>query len=124
MPELRILIVDDEPSIREALHRWFEVRGFEADVAADGIDAIERFHERRHDVVTLDLDMPRMDGVEAFVELRALAPGLPIVIMTGCSDRSRDPVLQRANRVLTKPVSLRVVEREVRRALQASSCLR
>ena len=81
----RILIVDDEASIRLALDRWFQIRGFDVDQAENGLEAVELCRSKVYDVVTMDLEMPVMNGFEATQKIRAMAgdkSGIPIIAMT------------------------------------------
>lgn len=66
-----ILIVDDEPSIREFLAFVLEDEGFSVSTAADGIEALDAIERRHTDIVLTDLMMPRMDGFELIRQLRA-----------------------------------------------------
>ncbi len=113
----RALIVDDEPSIRNAIRRWLTSHGFDADTASNGVEALDLFNKNTYDIVTMDLDMPRMDGRETIRELRSVAPGLPIIMITGYLDRVDDTLLQSVSRVLLKPISLRHIEQEIREVL-------
>lgn len=110
----RILIVDDEPSIRSALERWFNLRGFQADQAADGLHAVNKVRQSQFDIVTMDLDMPRMGGIEAIAQIRDHQPEIPIVVLTGFIRDTALALNNGATRVLTKPVRLRELEEEVR----------
>ena len=68
--QTRILIADDDPSIRQLLGTIIRREGFEADTAADGSDAIEMLAERDYAVILLDLMMPRIDGFEVIDYLK------------------------------------------------------
>ena len=84
-PSRRILVVDDEPAITKLLRRVLEGEGHEVAVAADGQGALDRLSERRPDLVGLDLDMPRLGGLEVCRRLKA-APEtrlLPVLVLTG-----------------------------------------
>lgn len=109
-----ILIVDDEDIVRDALYQWFTARGFEADVAVDGFDAVRKCDERAYDVVTMDVEMPRMNGIEAMEIIRKKYPDMPILVLTGYVQSCYERGLPRESRVLTKPVPLRDLETEVR----------
>ena len=61
----KILIVDDEDSIREVVHEYAEINGYEADEATDGIDALDKIKSATYDCVILDVMMPRLDGFSA-----------------------------------------------------------
>jgi len=66
-----ILIIDDEAACRNPLARLLQIEGYEITQAADGLEALQRMEERRHDLLLLDLLMPRMDGVTFLERLRA-----------------------------------------------------
>ena len=74
----RILVVDDDPHIREVLRFALERGGFEVDEAADGLSALEQFNRRPPDLVVLDILMPELDGTDVCRRLRSGggAPGI------------------------------------------------
>ena len=84
-----ILLVDDEESVRTATRRMLENLGYEVVTAADGFEAVEQVRETgpRLCAVLLDLTMPRMDGAEAFVAMRALQPALRVLLMSGFAEQ-------------------------------------
>jgi PAS domain S-box-containing protein len=84
----RILLVDDEPEVLNATAAMLETLGLQVVTAVDGLDALERFTAARGsiDLVLLDLTMPRMDGREAFHELRRLRADLPVILFSGYSE--------------------------------------
>ncbi|HWW62663.1 MAG TPA: response regulator transcription factor [Thermoanaerobaculia bacterium] len=102
---MRILIVEDERSLREALIDLLGRRGFEVDAAADGISAVARGEQSDIDLVLLDLALPRLDGVEVCRRLRMARPALPILILTARgSEEDRVRGLEAgADDYLTKP---------------------
>jgi len=79
----RLLIVDDETSIRKALVQLFEYEGHEVEGAEDGPDALDAAEEFRPDVVFLDVKMPGMDGLEVLERLRDEQPATPVVMISG-----------------------------------------
>ncbi|MDP2958066.1 MAG: sigma-54 dependent transcriptional regulator [Longimicrobiales bacterium] len=79
----KLLIVDDERSIREALLQVFEYEGHEVRGAADGPEALAAAGSFRADVVFLDVKMPGMDGLEVLSRLRELDPGALVVMISG-----------------------------------------
>jgi DNA-binding NtrC family response regulator len=79
----RILVVDDEPGIRSSLGKLLTAAGHEVLLAENGHRATSLWRERGADLVILDLFMPEKDGLETLLELRAHAPRLPIVVMSG-----------------------------------------
>ena len=117
MGKPQLLIVDDEEGIRTALKRWFTLRGFDVEQAADGKEALELCRDHQYDIITMDLEMPRMGGLAAILAIREFQPEVPIVVLTGYVQDSAAAVRQGAAKVLTKPVRLRELETEVRELL-------
>ena len=114
----RMLVVDDEENIRYALNRWFEMSGFDVDTAEDGAVAVEKCKAVQYDVITMDLVMPRMDGSTAIGAIRQMDPDVPIVVLSGFTDKAREDACAGATRVLAKPVLLRELEQEIRALLR------
>jgi len=78
-----VLVVDDSPAIRKRLAAAFLSDGFKTCAEAkDGREAIELAQQINPDVITLDLSMPRMNGLEAAFELRKIFPNTPIILFT------------------------------------------
>ena len=80
---LRILVVDDEASIRELLSRQLTREGRKVFVANDGRTAIEMFRRERPDITILDLQMPDMDGIAVLNAIRSIDPKATVMIFTG-----------------------------------------
>lgn len=114
----KILVVDDEENIRIAISRWFDASGYEVDIAVDGQEALEKCLLSDYDLLLMDLEMPRMGGKDALKAIRHRKPEQRFIIVTGFSSEVDDPVMRNASMVLLKPISLAVLEREVRRALE------
>jgi len=113
----RILIVDDEAYIRDALRLWMIECGFEVDTAADGQAAVEKCLQTDYDIIAMDLEMPRMNGLDAIVAIRQSRPDIPILVLTGLPRDYEEVLALGATKVLSKPVRLRDLETEVRQAL-------
>ncbi|MBX3180055.1 MAG: response regulator [Candidatus Hydrogenedentes bacterium] len=117
MGKASILVVDDEAGIRSALVQWFALLGYEVESAADGVEAVELCGVRRFDVITMDLEMPRMGGIEAIRAIRAHHGATPILVVTGMPRRIHEALAAGATKILMKPLHLRELENEVRLAL-------
>jgi two-component system response regulator MprA len=90
MSPVRILVVDDEPAVRESLRRALQLEGYAVELAADGEEALERVTSNGIDAMVLDVSMPRLDGLEACRRLRAEGNSLPVLMLT-----ARDEVSDR-----------------------------
>jgi two-component system, OmpR family, response regulator MprA len=77
-----ILVVDDEPAVRDSLQRALKLEGYDVDVAADGREALERVDLQRPDAVVLDVMMPRLDGLEVCRMLRSRGDRTPVLMLT------------------------------------------
>ena len=80
-----ILIVDDEPIVREVMAQYLTQDGFTVEIAADGIEAMARFTASRPDLVVLDLMLPGIDGLEVCRRIRAQS-NVPVIMVTAKSD--------------------------------------
>jgi two-component system response regulator MprA len=84
-----ILVVDDEPAVREALRRALELEGYSVELAADGVEAIERLEQAPDpDAILLDVLMPRVDGIEVCRRLRLAGRRLPVLMLTARAEVS------------------------------------
>ncbi|MEU4141699.1 response regulator [Streptomyces parvulus] len=83
----RVLVVDDNKVIRQLIRVNLELEGFEVVTAGDGAECLDVVHQVRPDVVTLDVVMPRLDGLRTAARLRAdpRTQGLPIAIVSACT---------------------------------------
>ena len=83
---MRILVVDDELAVRTALERALRLEGYAVDLAADGVEALDRLPELEPDAIVLDVFMPRMDGIAVSTQLRARGDRIPILLLTAGDD--------------------------------------
>jgi DNA-binding response OmpR family regulator len=120
-----ILVVDDEPTLRETLVDALEADGFRVVSAADGREALTRFRAERPDLVLLDLMLPELSGIEVCRIIRAES-GVPIVMLTA-KDSELDKVVGLelgADDYVTKPFSLRELAARVRAILRRMERMR
>ena len=79
----RLLVIDDEPFVRDALKRVLEEDELQVDVAADAETALVQLNRQAYDLVILDIIMPGMDGVELLRRMRSEFPGLRVIAISG-----------------------------------------
>lgn len=79
----RVLIIDDDPPVRESIRNYLEDFGYEVHEAQDGQLGLQRFGELRPDVVLVDLRMPVMDGLQVLEQLGHLATNTPVIVVSG-----------------------------------------
>ncbi len=121
----RILIVEDEPEVRDYLSIALKRHGYSIEVADDGDEAIDALTRSGSDVslMLLDIIMPRKDGLDTLREVRQINPLLPIVMLSGSS--STPHVIQAmkcgANDFLQKPISFEDLGHSIQKALQTRS---
>jgi two-component system, OmpR family, KDP operon response regulator KdpE len=115
----RILLVDDEPRLLDAVRMNLEVEGFEVFEAHDGAEALERIRKVLPDLVVLDVMMPRLDGLETLADLRRFS-SVPVIMLTVKADDS-DVVLgleRGADDYVAKPFSQQVLLSRIKAVLR------
>lgn len=105
----KLLIVDDEQWVREVFQQFCKLSSvFEVEVAPSGSEAVEKVKTDRYDLITLDIIMPEMSGLDALTAIKKISPSVPVVVITG--NATEKLVVQAgvsgACRVMYKPVGL------------------
>jgi CheY-like chemotaxis protein len=118
----RVLVIDDDASVREAVSYLLAEFGYDCETAADGLRGLARFDEGGWNLVLTDLAMPEMNGWEVAAAIRRRSPTMPIVLITGLTDpdvmgRARERGLP----VVPKPFRWAMLRVAVTKALQTSS---
>jgi CheY-like chemotaxis protein len=81
----RILLIDDDDTVRAVIQAMLRSAGHEVAVAADGLEGLDQIREQAFDLVLCDIIMPRLDGIATLTELRRLDDRMPVVMMTAGS---------------------------------------
>src|SRR5580658_3068786 len=117
----RMLIVDDDAEMREALGILFSREGHSCELAADAATALELVHHRTFDVVVSDVIMDGMDGLELLDRIKLSHPALPVVIITGAGrvPQAVDAIKRGAFGYAVKPCDANELQRIVASALDA-----
>jgi two-component system, OmpR family, response regulator MprA len=120
---MKVLVVDDEPAVRDALERALRSSGYGVAVASDGLEGLDRVAGESPDLVVLDILMPRLDGLETCRRLRAAGNRTPVLMLT-----ARDAVGDRvegldagADDYLVKPFALEELLARIRALLRRSA---
>jgi two-component system OmpR family response regulator len=119
-PEARLLVVDDEPSIRELLTASLRFAGFEVFAAADGAEALRLAEQHRPDLVVLDVMLPDFDGFTVTRKLRERGREMPVLFLTARDDTSDkvQGLTVGGDDYVTKPFSLEEVVARIRAVLR------
>ena len=112
LPQPRLLVVDDEPKIREMLQDFLERRGFSVDTAASGEEALQTAEAHPPTAVLLDICMGGMDGLAALPRLKRLYPHATVIMITGLEeDGAREQAMASgADDYILKPFNLEYLE--------------
>lgn len=119
---LKILIVEDEPSIQSVLKELLMDAGYEAKTASDGVEALELFRRDKYDLVLLDIMMPRLDGYGVCRAIRETG-GTPVIMLTALDEEEAQVKAfeLQADDYITKPFSVRLVLLRVEAVLRRAS---
>jgi two-component system, NtrC family, C4-dicarboxylate transport response regulator DctD len=126
MMQASVLIVDDEPLVRQTLSEWMKRINFRVFEADGGRQAMERIRRDEPDIVISDVVMPGMDGVELLKEARAVKADIPFLMISGYPSHSTalDIMNHGASDYLPKPFTPEELTRRVNRALLRKSASR
>ena len=120
---MRVLVVDDEPAVRQALERALRFEGYTAELAEDGMAGLAAHAERPADAIVLDIAMPRLDGLEMCRRLRAAGDRTPVLMLTAKAAVTErvDGLDAGADDYLVKPFALEELLARLRALLRRSA---
>lgn len=121
----RILIVDDEQSIRKTLKEILEFEKYIVDEAVDGLDCLVKLKQQKYDILILDIKMPKLDGMDTLDRIQLLQPDLPIIMISGHAtiDTAVEAVKKGAFDFISKPPDLNRLLITIRNAMDKSSLI-
>ncbi|MBC6004634.1 Chemotaxis protein CheY [uncultured Clostridium sp.] len=108
----RVLIVDDAAFMRMSIRKMLEENGFEVvGEAENGVMAIEKYQELQPEVVTMDITMPEMDGLEALREIKKIDPAASVVMVSalGQEARMKEAIIYGAKGFIVKPFKEEII---------------
>jgi len=117
---LRILVVDDEPFVCDAVKLMLTYDGHQVETAASAREALARFAPGKFDLVITDYSMPAMKGDELAANLKALAPGQPVVLITAYAEmlKSEAQPLKDVDFLVSKPFLLENLREAIAKAVK------
>jgi len=121
----RILVVDDDRSIRRTLSDILQFEKYEVDEACDGLDCLVKLKQGKYNVIILDIKMPKMDGMEAIDRIQAISPETPVIMISGHGDihTAVEAVKKGAFDFIQKPPDLNRLLITIRNALDKSTLI-
>ncbi len=121
----KVLIVDDEKSIRRTLRDILEMEKYTVEEACDGLDCMVKIKQHKFDIIILDIKMPKMDGMDALDRLQELAPETPVVMISGHAtiDTAVEAVKKGAFDFISKPPDLNRLLITLRNAMDKSELI-
>ena len=123
----RILIIEDQPEIRRMLANYLMVQGYDTKTAENGLDALFLLEQWQADLVTVDLNMPIMDGHDFIKKAVTRWPDMPIVVVSGIGavDQAVDALRIGARDFITKPIeNFSLVNNTIEKALESAELIR
>src|SRR4029453_12545045 len=116
----KILIIDDNESLRYTLESVLDEAGFQAKSVEDGINAIEEIKTKTYDLVICDMKLPKMNGMQVMNEIKKISPDIPFIILTAFGDikNAVDAIKNGAFDYLTKPFNNEEMILNIRKALE------
>jgi DNA-binding NtrC family response regulator len=122
----RILVVDDEPVVRESLHEWFAEDDYPIEMADSGHEALMKMQQSSWDILLTDVKMPGMDGLELQQKAKEVDPNITVIIMTAYAsvDSAMQAIKEGAYDYVTKPLDPDDLEQIIMRAAEHRQLLR
>lgn len=122
----KILVIDDEKSIRDTLKEILEYEDHQVDLAEDGEEGLEQFKKNKYDIVLLDIKMPKKDGIEVLSDIFSVATDVPVIMISGHGniDTAVESIKKGAYDFIEKPLDLNRLLVTIRNAMDKTSLLK
>ncbi len=122
----KILVIDDEKSIRDTLKEILEYEDHKVDLAEDGEVGLEQFKNNKYDIVLLDIKMPKKDGIEVLEDIFGVATDVPVIMISGHGniDTAVESIKKGAYDFIEKPLDLNRLLVTIRNAMDRTSLIK
>jgi DNA-binding NtrC family response regulator len=122
---VKILVIDDESSIRNTLKEILEYEQYHVDLAEDGIEGIAKFEKERHNLVLCDIKMPKMDGIEVLEKIFQISNEVQVIMISGHGniDTAVESIKKGAYDFIEKPLDLNRLMITIKNALDKSNLI-
>ncbi len=119
----QILIVDDNENIRKLIAEFLCLEGYAIDIASDGAEAFKKTMLNRYNLIIMDIQMPKMNGIDAVKAVRINLPAIPVIIISGIRDKA---LIQQARECgadayLSKPFAINDLVEKVKQLLGSAN---
>ena len=118
--ELRILLVEDEPQVRQVLTAFLEMDGHHVQGADHAAEALSKFREGNFDLVITDKAMPGMSGDQMAVEIKKISPKMPVVLLSGFNSTGENESIPGIDVIASKPITMPALREALRKAMNVS----
>ena len=123
MDQMSILVVDDEPDMRSTFSHALNRRGYAVEVAANGVEALEKFKSANYNLVISDVKIPEISGMELLSSIKKMSPQTPVIMISafGTVSNAVAAMQQGASDYILKPFSLEILEKTVTNVMGRSN---
>lgn len=117
---MKVLVVDDSPMVRKKMQEILEEIGHSVILASNGKEAIKMYQEQHPDIITMDLAMPVMSGMDALKRLIEIEPSVKVIVSTsdGCSDSALLAMKEGASGYIIKPIQIETLKSAIDNAYE------
>jgi DNA-binding NtrC family response regulator len=116
--KIRIIVIDDDQTIREVLRDFLQELGYQVILASDGLEGMEKIKQERYDLIVLDIRMPYVSGIGLIKIAREINPHIPVICMTGYGvSPEKIAAEEEVNLILSKPFELKTLSQAISKLL-------
>ncbi|MCF8106504.1 MAG: response regulator [Desulfohalobiaceae bacterium] len=113
----RILIIEDDESIRQVLKEYLDQLGFQVITAADGLEGLDLIKQQGYDLIVSDIRIPYVSGIGLIKIAREINPNIPIISITSFGEPSEKTAREEATTVIAKPFDLEELSNKIKELL-------